>query len=136
MFQISPCNEGWVAPFNISAVTPPSFILFNEDMSQYWIYVLIAEDQAALNAILNPLWGKVGTPAIFLGQPLTGAETGSNFFMVGAGLDANAQSTIFANIPTSKVLLPPFAPYVPLQCVPCAPMQLAGGSWVGKVGGG
>jgi hypothetical protein len=134
--EILPCNFGWYGVFNINTVTPSAFILFNPDCTQYWIYILQAIDDAALNAVANTQWGQTGSERLFIDAPLANTNASNALIIIGAGSDDTAASTLLGNAPTNRVLLPSFTPFIPLQCVPCVPQQLNGGSWMGKVGGG
>jgi hypothetical protein len=132
---IRACDAGWFAAISITHVTPATFFLFNEDCTQYWVYNLVGTDQNSIDSLTNTIWGKDGNERIFIAAPLVGNGSPGDLTIFGAGSDRAHQASVITNgapIP-SRILLPPFpAVYMP-PCVPCAPMQLIGDQWVGRL---
>lgn len=130
--QLLPCNVGWVAPWAIYAVTPPSFIVFNEDCTKYWIYIIQATDAAALAAIVTVGWGASFSERIWVNTPIANQGAGGEIQILGAV--GNPPLLMQNNgTPAGGFLMPQFPPIVSTPCVPCAPLQMEGEKWKGRL---
>lgn len=126
VYSIWPCNAGWYGVFGINIVTTPTFIVFNEDCTKYWIYVIVANDDAALQAIFTVGWGTGGAERIFVGTPVTSDSGQGDFILSGA---VGNPPLLMSNTFSGRSLAPPFPPVIGLPCVPCAPLQYDGNGW-------
>lgn len=132
MKQILPCNVGWVVPFAQYAVTPPSFLVFNQDCTKYWIYIIQAVDAAALAAIVTVGWGNSFSERIWVDTPLLNQGSGGEIQILGA---VGNPPLLIQNVgtPAGGLLMPPYPPIVSAMCVPCAPLQISGRGWAGRL---
>lgn len=128
--QCLPCNVGWYAAISAGSVSPPSFFVFNEDMTQYWVYVIQAQDAETTTAIFNPSWGFSFSESLWINSILTDQGQGGEIQILGAPGNPSLlmQNTGEANL--SRLLLPPYPPIISAKCVPCAPLQIGpGDTW-------
>lgn len=130
MRQILPCNVGWYAVLGANVVSPPAYIVFNEDMSQYWIYVIQAWDADVNAAIFNSGWGVSSFESLWINSNLTTQGVGGEVQILGA---VGNPSLLMQNLGEfHNVALPPFPAVISMSCVPCAPMQMSGNGWQGR----
>lgn len=133
MKQLLPCNAGWVAPWSINAVSPPSFIVFNEDMTKYWIYVIQAIDADAIAAIVTVGWGNSFSERIWVPSPPPVGQGVSGDFQIFGAVGNPPLLMQNPGTPQGTLLMPPYPPVITATCVPCAPIQMDGGKWVGRL---
>jgi len=127
VFSIWPCNAGWFACFGIDTVNPPTFILFNPDCTEYWIYTILANDTATLDAVFTIGWGTGGGERIHCDAPIANQGVGNEITISGAA--GNPQLLITNLGALAQAIMPPYPPIIPMKCIPCAPVMMHGGRW-------
>lgn len=131
IYQFFPCNAGWFATIRLSAVTPPSMFLFNEDFTKFWVYSFLGATQAVVDAMNTFGWGNGGSELVYLDAPIiSNAETDNLQFY---GADGNPFLLIGNQAtPSLRRLAHAFPPVYQPTCVPCAPLQINGNTWQGR----
>lgn len=135
MRQILPCNAGWFAALGADVVNPAAFIVWNEDMTKYWVYVMIFTDSGASDAVNTGFWGLTSSERIFVDAPPPDETTAAGALLI-LGAVGNPSlllqnSQIFAPLP--RILLPPYPAIYSAPCVPCAPLLISGDTWQGRL---
>lgn len=132
IYQFFPCNAGWFATIKTSAVTPPSMFLFNEDFSEYWVYSFLGATQEVTDAISTVGWGNGGSEMVFIDAAITSQAEANTMQLYGA--DGNPFLFIGGQTPPSlRRLAHPYPAVYQPTCVPCAPLQIAGSTWQGRL---
>lgn len=130
MRDILPCNVGWYAVLGANVVSPPGYIVFNEDMTKYWIYVIQAWDANVTAAIFNSGWGVSSFEALWINANLITQGVGGEVQIIGA---VGNPSLLMQNTGEfHNVALPPFPAVISMSCVPCNPLQISGSGWLGR----
>lgn len=123
IMQLLPCNVGWYGTMNVNTVTPPSFIVLNEDMTKYWVYVIEAEDPATNAAIFTSGWGNSFFEGLWISSILTDQGTPGIVQILGAVGNPSLLMQNIGEANLGRLLLDNWPTIISGKCVPCAPVQ-------------